>query len=217
MLVKSSCCSSSNRSSCSSSDCFFPHQDVRVFVHHILEKAFEKDRDRDDKDHCSKRHDCKQNTLTTGPFTVPVFEEDGTGIPNNRLVVTIKNPTNTPLTASLTLDACLAPTTPTGGITFGTPLTMPEQTVQTLPTTTIPARSCTTINYDITAYQRGTLRLTTTGDYLVGEDKPICGKLEISVTGGYGAATGGLPDSGLNFGDATMFFRYEDFVVCKDC
>jgi hypothetical protein len=169
---------------------------------------------------CNKKHHFKQKkrTITTGPFHIPEVAQSPGPI-NNRLIVVIKNPTNKTLEASLEIEQCSIATDPAAAITLPTTTTTPETPLVTgFTTSPIPPHSCRIFEADISTL-RGTtiLRVTSTGDYVVGEDKPKCGKLEISVIGGFGRTTAVdpiLPLPGLNLADSTLFFRYENFVVC---
>ncbi|MDQ6418923.1 hypothetical protein RB620_05660 [Paenibacillus sp. LHD-117] len=160
----------------------------------------------------SSKHDA---TLTTGPFLVPQFTQSLCVGPaastNDLLVITLKNPTNKPLSASLAITRCPIPSP---FIFTGFPIIFntAESPLFTVPPTTVPAMSCTRFEFPIAANQRETLRVETSGDYAVDDCLPICDKLEISVLGGH--AEPGTPP-GLNNPDATLFFRYEDFVVCE--
>jgi hypothetical protein len=156
----------------------------------------------------------KKRTITTGPFFIPVNNISL----NDRLIVIIKNPTNRALEASIEIERSSIAEDPAASITqFPTINTTPETPLGVgIPMTPIPAHSCHIFETDISTL-RGTtiLRVTSTGDYAVGEDKPKCGKLEIAVIGGTGRTTQiHTPLPGLNLSDPSLLFRYENFVVC---
>jgi hypothetical protein len=167
---------------------------------------------------CNKKHHFKQKkrTITSGPFHIPEVAQSPGPI-NNRLIVVIKNPTNKTLEASLEIEQCSIAADPAAAITLPTTNTTPETPLVTgFTTSPIPPHSCRIFEADISTL-RGTtiLRVTSTGDYVVGEDKPKCGKLEISVIGGFGRTSDAVPSlPGLNLADPALFFRYENFVVC---
>ncbi|MDQ6418922.1 hypothetical protein RB620_05655 [Paenibacillus sp. LHD-117] len=146
--------------------------------------------------------DKHKETLSTGPFHVPAFNPFN----QDRLVIILKNPTNKPLEASAKIDVCPLP--PVDPVSF--PFNTAEETFFEFPETVVPAMSCTRIEVVIAPFIRSTLHVTTTGDYKVCDDIPVCGKLEISVTGGSGIVNA----PGLINADPSLFFRYDNFVVC---
>ncbi|WCK54960.1 hypothetical protein PP175_02785 [Aneurinibacillus sp. Ricciae_BoGa-3] len=158
----------------------------------------------------SKKNDHKHHkrTITTGPFYVSRVTNNGG--PNDLLIIIIKNPTNRTLQADLSIETCLPPSSP--------PTTTPEETNEVAVNagfgrTPIHPHHCLRLEIPIAAFQNHALRVTSTGDYEVGEDRPKHGKLEITVIGGTGIFGG---SSGLITADPTLFFRYGDFVVGKD-
>jgi len=164
-------------------------------------------------------HD-KKHTITTGPFYVGQILF-GTPSPPAVLMAIIKNPTNKTLSASIDIERCsiAADPNPTTSITFPFVNFTPETPEGSgIPLTPIPPHTCLTFEIDISALVgTTTLRVSSTGDYVVGEDRPKCGKLEIEVVGGIGRATNGQPPvllPGLVV-NSSLLFRYGDFVVCE--
>lgn len=156
--------------------------------------------------------DHHKTTLTTGPFQVSTVPS-GDGGNNNRLLVMITNPTSRVLQASFRIEAynLLAPDT---SITL--PFTENDAAVPfaSVPPTLIRPMSTTRFEFFIPEDQRQILRLATTGDYLIGDDRPLSGRLEISVLGGVGRYQTDYP--GLYSADAGIVFRYGDFVIHEE-
>ncbi|WP_313799669.1 hypothetical protein [Cytobacillus sp.] len=154
----------------------------------------------------------KKNTITTGPFLIPEVID---GFENNRLVITIKNPTNRPLEAEIVIETCPRPPAP---ITLPFISNIPEIPVPIhFGPSIVPPMNCTRIELDIFDFEGASLRVTSRGDYLVGEDRPLCGKLEIEVIGGQGSVSRTTLDlaPGLFNADPSLIFHYGDFIVCK--
>ncbi|OQD28553.1 hypothetical protein [Bacillus toyonensis] len=159
----------------------------------------------------SYKSTCHQskNTITTGPFLVPV--NAAVGQPNNRLVIILKNPTRQSLEADVVIEIC----PPVQISVEGTPLpfitTENERPfLEGLGLTIIPPMSCTRLEFDISSFVNGILHVKSTGDYLVGE-RPLRGKLEIEVVGGSGLSNPTNP--GLSVADPSMVFHFADFIV----
>ncbi|WP_340007605.1 hypothetical protein MHH52_07325 [Paenibacillus sp. FSL K6-0276] len=130
--------------------------------------------------------DQKQVTLTTGPVYVPRFNDD---FPNDKLIVTLKNPTHKKLQAQVTLGICNSPNPPAsplgGGGTDNS-----VQTFEIMETETnlgffkVDPMTCLRIEKTFVnnQLQDSVIRLTAIGDFKICEDscEPICGFLEIS-------------------------------------
>lgn len=161
------------------------------------------------------KHRSTKNTITTGPFLVPEVTTDS--LDNNRLVITIKNPTNQPLEAEIEIETCPQPKEPIT-LPFIANITEIPVPIHFGPSVVSPM-SCTRIEFDITSFHGASLRVISRGHYLVGEDRPLCGKLEIEVIGGQGSFSKTSPEptlaSGLFNVDPSLIFHYGDFVVCK--
>ncbi|MGV3487369.1 MAG: hypothetical protein ACO1OC_02120 [Tuberibacillus sp.] len=180
--------------------------------------------------HVKDRH--KKTTITTGPFLVP--EETGPdfqlGRNNDRLVITLKNPTNKKLKAAVKLGICRQPE-----FVVGSPWTEGESAqVRTfknihekevnLGKHALKPHTCTRIERDIPGgaldliadgdERNAVYRVTATGDFKTCKKscEPVCGKLEISVVAG---STFNPEQPGLEQGDPVTFFRYKDFVLCE--
>lgn len=158
----------------------------------------------------SSSHHCRKHTITTGPFLVPF--NAAIGNLNNRLVIIIKNPTIIPLEADVVIEFCEAPVASSEGTSLPFITTDAERSfLEGLGPTTIPPMSCTRLEIDISTFINAILHVKSTGDYIVGEDRPLRGKLEIEVVGGAGLSFPTNP--GLVVADPSMLFRYGDFVV----
>lgn len=170
----------------------------------------------------------KHVTLTTGPFRVPVF--NFSGLVNDRLVITFKNPTNKNLKAEGYLELCPqctdlvnASSVKLDGSSAGiacedagvVSLCLKNETRLCEFFLELEPDRCLSFGISIGDYPNSTLRVTAKGDFELCDCVPACGKLEMSVTGGSGAADGEGPIPGLDYADPTMFFRYSDLVVCK--
>ena len=155
---------------------------------------------------CQKNH---KETITTGPFLVPRLTSNGG--PNNKLVIIIKNPTKETLEADLSIEACIPPSSPP----IGTPQESDEVTVsEGFTMTPIGPERCLRLEVDLAPFDNHALRVSSTGNYEAGKDRPKCGKLEITVTGGTGFFGGS--SFGLIIADPTLFFGFGDFVVCEE-
>lgn len=178
--------------------------------------------------YCKKYDQYSPVTLTTGPFHVPRYHE-GDSLVNNLLVITIKNPTNQYLRAHGYIELCpgcddlVGSSVQIDGSSAAISCENVGWVSGCLVTETrlcefsvcLEPDKCVTFQIDIGNYPNATLRITAKGDFEVFNCMPICGKLEISVTGGVGAANTERNSSGLDFAEPTMFFRYHDFVVCN--
>lgn len=151
----------------------------------------------------------RKYTITTGPFLVPL--DAAVGQPNNRLVILIKNPTNKALEADVVIEYCPSLQLSREGIILPFITNENEKPfLEGLPSTVIPPRSCTRLEFDISSLVNGILHVKSTGDYLVGE-RPLRGKLEIEVVGGSGFTSPTNP--GLSVADPSMVFHYGDMKV----
>ncbi|MFF2176423.1 hypothetical protein ACFVT8_08195 [Lysinibacillus sp. NPDC058147] len=151
----------------------------------------------------------RKYTITTGPFLVPL--EAAVGQPNNRLVILIKNPSSKPLEADVVIEYCPSLQLSMEGISLPFITNENEKPfLEGLPSTVIPPRSCTRLEFDISSLVNGILHVKSTGDYLVGE-RPLRGKLEIEVVGGAGLSHPTNP--GLSVADPSMVFHYGDMKV----
>ena len=153
----------------------------------------------------------KKQTLTTGPFHVPSVPDD-TAFANDRLVIVIKNPTQHDLEASVSIETCNVPN-PNSIIVLPFVSIDPEVPFANVPKMEIPSESCARIEIELPVDQRPVLRISTTGDYAVGEERPLCGLLEITAVIGEGRFLPGNAPGLFNSDEA--LFRYADFVVCR--
>lgn len=157
-----------------------------------------------------------KEALSSGPFHLPRFTSFPNNL-NNRLTISIKNPTDRHLKALVRLDICRNPTTPTSG-TF--PLTPDEFIVGTTQEdeynfglVKVDPHSCKRIERFIDPTElRSTFRVFTLGDYAVYKGKPVGGLLEISVVAGF---TDTPSTFGLRQADASTSIPYESWVVAR--
>ncbi|AHV96407.1 hypothetical protein [Paenibacillus sabinae] len=162
----------------------------------------------DHKDH-------KQVTITTGPVYVAPFNAPSSSAINDKLVVTLKNPTHKKLQAQVTLSLCPSPNPPVvvaGGTCTGNSVQTFEvnETDIHLGTFKVDPMTCLRIEktFDNDQLFDTVIRLTATGDFKICEDscEPICGLLEISsVVGSSGTGDGGV-QSALP-AEKTAFFQ----------
>ncbi|WP_340007607.1 hypothetical protein MHH52_07330 [Paenibacillus sp. FSL K6-0276] len=190
----------------------------------------------DHKDH-------KQVTLTTGPVYVPRFNDDN---PNDKLIVTLKNPTHKKLQAQVTLGICNSPNPPQVAGGGGTSNSV--QTFEIMETETnlgffkVDPMTCLRIEKTFVNNQQpnnqlqdSVIRLTATGDFKICEDscEPICGLLEISSVVGTetGVDTvqsaihaektalhqgGYYGSSGVDVTDPQTIVLYANWVFCEN-
>ncbi|MCM3197230.1 hypothetical protein [Priestia megaterium] len=158
----------------------------------------------------SSSHHSRKHTITTGPFLVPFDAPSGGN--NNRLIILIKNPTNRPLEADIVIEFSEIPQFSIEGITLPFLTTLKEEPfLEGIGPTTIRPKSILRLEVDITNDQNAVFHVNSTGDYLVGDDRPLRGKLEIEVVGGEGLIA--PTNAGLISADPSLTFHYGDFVV----
>lgn len=134
--------------------------------------------------------DQKHVTITTGPVYVPPINII---VPNDKLIVTLKNPTDKKLEAQVTLGLCPSPnpypsTQVVGVNNFIQKFEVMENEIH-LGWFKVDPMSCLRIEKTFDNYQLfdSVIRLTATGDFKICEDscEPICGLLEISSVVGF--------------------------------
>ncbi|MDL2418127.1 hypothetical protein AVT_02725 [Bacillus tropicus] len=158
----------------------------------------------------SSSHYCRKHTITTGPFLVPFDAPSGGS--NNRLIILIKNPTNKPLEANIAIEFSEIPQFSIPGITLPYLNTLKEEPFPNgIGPTTILPKNILRLEVDITNYQNAVFHVNSTGDYLIGDDRPLRGKLEIEVIGGVGLTS--PTNAGLIAADPSLIFHYGDFIV----
>jgi hypothetical protein len=157
--------------------------------------------------------------LSSGPFHVP----DLTTISappqfiseNERIVISLKNPTNHKLEAKVRLDICLNPTTPSTGMF---PLDNLGEFVIGETTESengifvkVDPHSCTRIERLVDPNERrATFRVITWGDFNIINGNTAGGRLEISVLVGNHENDNTF---GLDEGDASTFIPYGNWFV----
>lgn len=188
--------------------------------------------------HHKKDHH-KKATITTGPIYVPPFNII---FPNDKLIVTLKNPTHKKLKAQVMLGLCPSPnaggwgTYVPGNGTNNVQKFEVNETEFSLGWVEVDPMSCLRLEkefgYDLLD---SVIRLTATGDFEICKDSctPICGKLEISSVVGFSGSPIGpnapaLPadiaplaayyyvPSGVLGTDPQTHVPYADWVVCED-
>ncbi|HDR3908618.1 MULTISPECIES: hypothetical protein [Bacillus] len=172
----------------------------------------------------SKPHSKKNSVkITTGPFHVPleVDSELQVGRDNDRLVITLQNPTHKKLEAFIKLTVCSQPEMEEhDDCKVRVFENIPEQEVN-LGTYVLKPYSCTRIERNIPGAiqegvdERGAIyRITAQGDFMICKEKcePTCGLLEISVVCG---SICNPFEFGLEQADPVTFFRYKDFITCE--
>ncbi|MEN6324650.1 MAG: hypothetical protein ABFD18_00345 [Syntrophomonas sp.] len=179
---------------------------------------------------CNKQYHQRQITLTTGPFRVPMFNHNG--LVNDRLVITIKNPTNKHLKANGYLELCpecndsVGASSVRDGASFAAiscegpsivGLCLQSETRVCEFSTELNEDRCVSFEINIGDYPNATLRVTATGDFEECFCNPACGKLEMSVTGGQGAMDGEGPVAGLDYAEPTMFFPSVIYWFAQNC
>jgi hypothetical protein len=173
--------------------------------------------------HDDKKKNNKEK-ITTGPFHLPVEidSELQMGRDNERLIITLLNPTNKKLQASVKLGVCLQPETKASiNNQYHVFADIPETEIN-LGTHLLEPHTCTRIERNIPGGTgnrsdeiNAVYRVTSSGDFKICKNtcEVICGLLEISVVGG---SIFNPMEPGLEQGDPVTFFRYKDFVRCKD-
>lgn len=186
-------------------------------------------------------HSNKQVTITSGPIYVPPIN---IFVPNDKLIVTLKNPTNKKLQATVTLGLCPSPgNSPCvpcagggGGCTGNSVQTFEvNETDIHLGTFKVDPMTCLRIEKTFNNYELfdSVIRITATGDFKICEDscQPICGLLEISSVVGFSGSAGGpfvtaIPaeitalyqayyvNSGVIGTDEQTHVRYAEYVLC---
>ncbi|PLR85827.1 MULTISPECIES: hypothetical protein [Bacillus] len=167
-------------------------------------------------------HDDDLVAITTGPFHLPLEadSEIQVGRDNDRVIITLKNPTDMKLKACVTLGVCLQPelekSTTNQTRVFAN---IPEKEIN-LGAHVLKPHTCTRIERNIPGAigtgkdeTNAVYRVTAKGDFMVCHNscQPICGLLEISVVGG---SIFNPEEPGLEQADPVTFFRYKDFVYC---
>lgn len=183
----------------------------------------------------------KQVTLTTGPIYVPPVNVI---LLNNKLIVTLKNPTHKKLEASVSLGLCVSPNAALGPqLGGGTGNAVQKYEVLEndifLGSFKVDPMTCLRIEREFEdELLDSVIRLEATGDFKICKDscQPICGLLEISsVVGGtdfiFSAANGNAaayadltnalrayytPPSGVIGTDPQTHVPYANWVVCED-
>lgn len=158
--------------------------------------------------------------LSSGPFQVPVLTTISTSTPNppspnERIVISISNPTNRVLEAKVEINISQNPnTSTTGPINLDT---LGEFAIGTSGETEnsifvqVNPKSTTRIERLIDPSEvRGTFRVFTSGDFALIDSQPAGGGLEISVVVGNQVD---LTSFGLDEGDASTFIPYGSFFV----
>ncbi len=188
-----------------------------------MSDKFRGDKFRGDKFHDDKFHDdrAKHNkaTITTGPFLIPmeVDSELQGGRDNDRVIIILKNPTKKELKVTVKLGVCLEPKTIARG-----PLNVYKNIKEKegdLGTFHLEPHTCTRIERNIPGAvgtgmdeRNSVYRVTASGDFNVCSrtNQVLSGLAEISVIGG---SIFNFEESGLEQADATLFFRFKDFVL----
>jgi hypothetical protein len=180
-----------------------------------------------------EKHDHKKIKLTTGPFLISeeVALDFQTGRNNDRLVITLKNPTDKQLKASVKLGICFQPTIDSvqeqNTVQYNVFSDIHEKDFY-LGTHELNPHTCTRIERDIPGgildglvngvvldERNAVYRVTVEGDFKICKKscQPICGLLEVSVVAG-SIFNPSIP--GIEQADAATFFRYKDFVFCEE-
>lgn len=160
--------------------------------------------------------------VTTGPFLIPleVDSEIQVGRDNDRIIIILTNPTDKKLEASVKLGVCMQPEI-NGSFNnqFRVFADIPETEIK-LGTHKLKPHTCTRIERNIPESigndeTNAVYRVTAIGNFEVCKNtcEPICGLLEISVVGG---SIFNPMEPGLEQADPVTFFRYKDFVLCKN-
>jgi hypothetical protein len=173
-----------------------------------------------DKQHDDQKDRCRIK-ITTGPFLVPqeVESELQGGRDNDRLVITLKNPTKKDLKVKVILGVCPEPRKDAQG-----PLSVykniPEKEFD-LGTFLLKPHTCTRIERNIPGSlgnggfdeRNAVYRVAAKGDFnfCPRTYKVLCGLAEISVAGG---SVFNYEEPGLEQADASLFFRFNDFLFC---
>lgn len=186
------------------------------------------------------KHD-KKVTLTTGPIYVPPVNVI---LLNNKLIVTLKNPTHKKLEAHVSLGLCISPNAALnsqlgGGIGNAVQKYEVLENEIFLGSFKVDPMTCLRIEREFEEeLLDSVIRLEATGDFRICKDscQPICGLLEISsVVGGtdliFSAANGNsaasaeltnalrtyyTPPSGVIGTDPQTHVPYANWVVCED-
>ncbi|WP_340007609.1 hypothetical protein MHH52_07335 [Paenibacillus sp. FSL K6-0276] len=178
--------------------------------------------------------DRKDVTITTGPVYVSPFSV--AYLPNNKLVVTLKNPTHKKLQAQVTLGLCPTPNPPQACTSDSVQTFEVNETETNLGFFKVDPMTCLRIERMFNNYELfdSVIRLTATGDFKICEDscEPICGLLEISSVvgfqewGGSGVPSafaektalypGYYPTTGVLVTDPATVVHYGDWVFCED-
>ncbi|WP_313640173.1 hypothetical protein [Paenibacillus sp.] len=178
----------------------------------------------------------KQVTITTGPIYVAPL---GLWVPNDKLIITLKNPTHKKLRAQISLGLCPSPNAPVA-LSTSVPLSTSVDTFEVneteinLGSFKVDPMTCLRVEKRFDNYELfdSVIRLTAFGDFEICEDscEPICGLLEITSVVGFSGYGGGLLTalpaemaalnqayyyySGLLISDPSTFVPYGDWVLC---
>lgn len=154
--------------------------------------------------------------LTTGPFHVPDVNQNNDE--NNRIVISVTNPTDHKLEAVVKIEAY----TDGSSVFFTLPaeFSLSKTILHDFGKVKVDPRTTTRLEAELPPFERSQLRVVTKGDYKVEDGRPVSGKLEISSVVGYGNILGFnvvvsqfSPQPGLHSADAATFFSFSDFVV----
>jgi len=145
--------------------------------------------------------------LTTGPFHVPDVNQNNDE--NNRIVISLTNPTDHKLEATVKVENYI------GFFQFQLPaeFSLSRAVLHDFGKVEVEPRTTTRLEANLPAFERSQLRVVTKGEYKVEEGRPVSGKLEISSVVGNGNIFIITPVEGLHSADAATFFRFSDFVV----
>lgn len=154
--------------------------------------------------------------LTTGPFHVPDVNQNGDS--NNRIVISLTNPTSHKLHAFVKIESY------SDGepllFTLPTEFSLSKSILNDFGKVEVDPMTTKRLEAELSPFEHSVLRVVTKGDYKIEDARPLSGKLEISSVIGYGNFLANnavfIPEKvapGLHSADATTFFRYEDFIA----
>ncbi|GAA0342267.1 hypothetical protein GCM10008967_35810 [Bacillus carboniphilus] len=157
--------------------------------------------------------------LTTAGFHVPDVNQNGDE--NNRIVITLTNPTNRTLKAHVRVES-YSEGEPSF-IFLPAEYTLTRTILEDFGKVEVQPNTITRLEAELPALDRSTLRVVTKGDYKTEDGNPASGKLEISSVVGYGNTLAvnliNIPESlapGLHSADTSTLFRYEDYIVTDE-
>lgn len=153
------------------------------------------------------RHD--KTFLTTGPFHVADVNQNGDD--NNRIVITLTNPTDKKLKASVKIQTY---TEEPFSIILPAEISLSKKTLHDFGEVKVYPNSTKRLEVDLPSLKRSVLRVVSKGDYEVEDGRPASGKLEISsVVGNGNFIFFDKAAPGLNSADAATFFAFADFIA----